>query len=217
MAVAAAGGDEQALRATFIDTGAAVLLQDGAQLYCFSARVQCQNLPSAPTGARRGLAQLQALTPGVGVDFPASVPAPAPVLSRPQGSLALEQGWTVSWQMPQGDQGGVLYPAVVLTQVASSAPSTPAVATAAQTPPTPAAPTTAARVVCERGADSRTIWLAPGDPKAGYVCRTLYQVGETQAVLWNALQNPEVCAAKAEARVERDVAQGFKCRKVAVP
>ena len=215
LAVAGAGGDEQALREAFFDNGAAVLLRDGAKLYCFSARVDCDNLPVIANGAGRRVDQLPRVAPGIGTDFPVTAQASlvsTPTLPRPQGVLALDQGWTISWQMPQGGERGVLYPPVVLSQGGSTMPlPTPAVAPASvQEAP-------GARVICERGADSRTIWLMPGDPKAGYVCRAMYQVGETQAILWNALQNPEVCAAKAEARVERDEGQGFKCRRVNAP
>jgi hypothetical protein len=212
VAVAAAGGDEQALRAAFFDSGAAVLLQDGAQLYCFSARVQCQNLPAVASASRAGrtLDSLQPVAPGVGMDFPAfEQGSQVPTLSRGQGSLALDQGWTLNWQMPQGVDRGVLYPTVVLTQAGSFTPPPP-------TPPVQTVTTT--RVICERGADSRTIWLLPADPKAGYVCRAMYQVAQqTPAILWNAQQNPEVCAAKAEARAEQHEAQGYTCRKVAAP
>jgi hypothetical protein len=216
VAVAAAGGDEQALRAAFFDSGAAVLLQDGAQLYCFSARVQCQNLPPTPTPtasasrAGRNLDPLQPVAPGVGMDFPAFAPgSQMPALPRPQGSLALDQGWALSWQMPQGVERGVLYPTVVLSQGGSATP----VPTAA-----PVQMATSTRVICERGADSRSIWLLPADPKAGYVCRAMYQVAQqTPAVLWNALQNPEVCAAKAEARADQHEAQGYTCHAVAAP
>ena len=212
VAVAAAGGDEQALRAVFFDSGAAVLLQDGAQLYCFSARVQCQNLPATAAASRAGrnLDQLQPVAPGVGMDFPAFAPgSQMPALPRPQGSLALDQGWTLSWQMPQGVERGVLYPTVVLSQGDSAAPAPPAA---------PVQVATSTRVICERGADSRSIWLLPADPKAGYVCRVMYQVAQqTPAILWNALQNPEVCAAKAGARADQHQAQGYKCRKVAAP
>lgn len=231
VAVAAAGGDEQALRGAFFDTGAAVLLLNGSQLNCFSARVQCQNLPAATVASRAGrtLDQLQPVAPGVGMDFPAfEQGSQVPTVPRAQGSLALDQGWTLSWQMPQGIARGVLYPTLVLTQGVSSAPaptlasvpsSTTAPSTNASAPATaPVQVETATRVICERGADSRALWLLPADPKAGYVCRAMYQVAQqAPSVLWNALQNPEVCAAKAEARVDRDEAQGFKCRKVAAP
>lgn len=217
VAVAAAGGDEQALRAAFFDSGAAVVLQDGSQPLCFSARVQCQSLPAAASRAGRTLDQLQPVAPGVGMDFPAfEQGSQVPTVPRAQGSLALDQGWTLSWQMPQGIARGVFYPTVVLSQEGRSAPA-PA-PTPALPPAAPVQVATSTRVICERGADSRALWLLPADPKAGYVCRAMYQVAQqAPAILWNALQNPEVCAAKAEARVDRDEAQGFKCRQVAAP
>jgi hypothetical protein len=212
VAVAAAGGDEGALRAAFFDSGAAVLLQDGAQLYCFSARVQCQNLPAVASASRAGrsLDELQPVAAGVGMDFPALAPgSQMPALPRPRGSLALDQGWTLSWQMPQGVERGVLYPTLVLSQRGSATPAPSAA---------PMRGATATRVICERGADSRSIWLLPADPKAGYVCRAMYQVAQqTPAILWNALQNPEVCAAKAEARADQHEAQGYKCHPVTAP
>jgi hypothetical protein len=214
VAVAAAGGDEQALRAAFFDTGAAVLVQNGSQLSCVSARVQCQTLPAvtAANGAARTMDQLQPVAPGVGMDFPPFEPgSQVPTLPRPQGALALGQGWTLAWQMPQGAERGVLYPAMVLTQDGHFAPAPQPLPTTA-----PAPVATPGKIICERGADTRAIWLLPADPNAGYVCRALYQVAQqTPSVLWNALQNPEVCAAKAQARAAQEESRGFKCHQAA--
>lgn len=249
LAVAAAGGDEQALRASFFDSGAAVLLQDGAQLHCFSARVQCQHLPAEAVVSRAGRAvgwapeRLRPMAPGVGVDFAPTPPAnhaPTPILARPQGSLALDQGWTLNWQFPKGMEPGVLYPSLVLTgarpgDVASAAApaakvaapaapkavSEPALEAALAEPPAagPAEPAVRAptRVLCQRGADRRFVWLLPADPKGAYVCRVMYQVGNTPSVLWNAQQNSAACVAKAEARVAQEQARGYQCSKVPMP
>lgn len=249
LAVAGAGGDEQALRASFFDSGAAVLLQDGAQVDCFSARVECQDLPADALVNRAGRAvgwapeRLRPMAPGVGVDFPLTPQAnqaPAPILARPQGSLVLDQSWTLSWQFPKGMERGVLYPSLVLTgarpgDVARAAASTakvaapaapkavtePALEAALADPPAagPAEPAARppTRVLCQRGADRRFVWLLPADPKGGYVCRVMYQVGKTPSVLWNAQQNSAACVTKAEARVAQEQARGYQCSKVPMP
>ena len=323
VAIAAAGGDEQALRGIFFDTGAAVLLQDGAQVYCLSGKVQCQRPPGRAAVARAGrfagweVDHMEPMAAPAGMAFPQTPGpriAPAPPLTRRQGSLLLDEGWTVNWQVPASLERGVLLPVVVLRRgsegvplpgtqrgvaqadpvgptssvlsmaqptaagpasaasgsagpdaAASAVPtapvrvggdampaarvtvasasaasphtpapppapasaaapppaSPPAPASAAIPPPAPApAPAPAAgtspataRYSCERGGATRSIWTLPGDPKAGYVCRAMYQVANgTQSVLWNAQQNPGICAVKARERVDREESQGFRCQ-----
>ncbi|MBD1599348.1 hypothetical protein [Pseudomonas typographi] len=214
LAVAAAGGDEQALREVFFGVGAAALLQQGSQVYCLSATVQCQPLPATAAlyrGGRFAGWAVDRLTPvaaqaGVAFpDAPAHSPAATAAMPRPHGSLSLGQGWTMNWYIPQGIERGLLYPLVVLTRqpgAASSANPAPL--------PGPVQP----RYVCARGGDTRAIWVVPGNSRGGYVCRTLYRVGSTQTVLWNARQNPEACEAKARAQVNRERAKGYRCNVV---
>ncbi|MFF7710189.1 hypothetical protein [Pseudomonas sp. NPDC007930] len=216
VAIAAAGGDERALREQFFDTGAVVLLQDNAQPHCLSARVQCQQ---PPAGAAKDLGfsgwaldQMAPAAPPMGVAWPAAAGPGQAVLPQAQGALALGGGWALAWQAPAGVPRGTLYATVVLSQggntVAAAAPAPAAVAPAA-------APALASgRYSCARGNDTRAIWVEPGAAGGQYVCRTMYQVGETKAVLWNAQQNPEVCSAKAQARVAKDQSQGFRCQPV---
>lgn len=262
--VAAAGGDEQALRRVFFDTGAAVLVQDGAQLYCLSATRECQQPPSQAARYEGGrfvgwaLEQLPAGPANSGAAFPDAGKAAAPPLPNSDGALRIAQGWALNWQTPKDLGNGVLYPLAVLKRGADKAPvlaqaqspaappppSSPALAAVQDLPessvpapapaPAPAqaqaqpqAPTpspapeaiasttpSTSRYLCERGGASRSIWVIPGDPKAGYVCRTLYQIGNTQAVLWNAKQNPNICTAKARTQVDKEKSQGYQCRAV---
>jgi hypothetical protein len=252
--VAAAGGDEQALRRVFFDTGAAVLVQDGTQLYCLSATRECQQPPSQAARYEGGrfvgwaLEQLPAGPANSGAAFPDAGAAPAAALPDSDGALRIAQGWALNWQAPKDLGNGVLYPLAVLKRGADNAkgvakaqvqaqtpappvqaqPESPAPAPAqlqaeaqTQTPApgsAPEAPATTtlstSRYLCERGGASRSIWVIPGDPQAGYVCRTLYQIGNTQAVLWNAKQNPNICAAKARAQVDKEKSQGYQCRAV---
>lgn len=224
LAVAAAGGGEQALREVFFGTGAAVLLQDGAQLYCLSATVQCQRPPAQAAlhaGGRFAGWAVDRLPPvaATGAAFAATAAAGAGhPLSHPAGSLPLGDGWVLSWHAAPGAPPELLMPLAVL---ARGTASTTAVAGAAEPAPSAAAAPLPAqaglRYRCVRAGDTRTIWLVPGDPKAGYVCRTMYQISNTRAVLWNARQNPEVCQAKAEAQLARERAQGYQCQQVSTP
>lgn len=262
LVIAAAGGDEQALRALFFDRGAALLLRDGEQIYCLSARVQCQKpLVSAliiQGGQAVGWAieHLQPATSPVGTAFAPMAQADSaavPPLPRAQGAMALEDGWIISWQIAKGVENGVLYPGLVMSRskgakplalppatvadvsVALPAPAAGPAPVAAKEPvwvPAPAPQTAAApanagapaeapsaavpaRTLCERGADRRVIWVLPANQNAGYVCRAMYQVGNTQTILWNAQQNPAACQAKAQARIEHEQAKGYTCREAA--
>lgn len=262
--VAAAGGDEQALRTVFFDTGGAVLVQDGAQLYCLSATRECQQPPSQAARYEGGrfvgwaLQQLPAGPANSGVAFPDTGAAPTTQLPNSDGALRIARGWALNWQVAKDLDRGLLYPLAVLkrgtdnvepavvAQAPSTAPAKEVVTVPAPAPtaasakapaktqpqeaqaqpqgPAPASdpaatafPATAlstSRYRCDRGGASRSIWVIPGDPQAGYVCRTMYQVGNTQAVLWNARQNPEVCTAKAKAQVDKEKSQGYQCRTV---
>jgi hypothetical protein len=289
--VAAAGGDEQALRRVFFDTGAAVLVQDGTQLYCLSATRECQQPPSQAARYEGGrfvgwaLEQLPAGPANSGAAFPDAGNAPTAPLPNSDGALRIAQGWALNWQAPKDLGNGVLYPLAVLKRGADKAlpvvASNPAVAQPSRalgavaapagaavevpaaapapmvanakgvakaqvqvpasvqaqpespvpaTAPAPAQPQSPApgsapeapaaatlsisRYLCERGGASRSIWVIPGDPKAGYVCRTMYQIGNTQAVLWNAKQNPNICTAKAQTQVDKEKSQGYQCRAV---
>ena len=252
--VAAAGGDEQALRRVFFDTGAAVLVQDGTQLYCLSATRECQQPPSQAARYEGGrfvgwaLEQLPAGPANSGAAFPDAGTAVAPPLPNSDGALRIAQGWALNWQAPKDLGNGVLYPLAVLKRgadkalpvVAQAQPQTPPPVqaqakaqaegsapaqlqaqaqpqTVAPDPAPDATPTTTlstSRYLCERGGASRSIWVIPGDPKAGYVCRTMYQIGNTQAVLWNAKQNPNICTAKAQTQVDKEKSQGYQCRPV---
>ncbi len=210
LAIAAAGGDEQALREVFFDAGAAVLWQDGSRVYCFSGLVHCQQ-PPASAAVYQGdrlqgwaLGQLEPVSAQAGA-LPAQtsgrLPTTTPMALHNSGSIPLDSGWTLSWQVPQGIEPGLLYPVVALTRGAAAPP-----------PAASSVPTVASRYLCEQRGATRAIWVVPGDKQAGYVCRTMYQVDKTRAVLWNALQNPDVCEAKARAQVAREQAHGYQCR-----
>jgi hypothetical protein len=215
LAVAAAGGDDQALRALFFDAGAAVLVQDGPRLYCVSGTLQCQRPPAKAAAYRDGQLKgwaLDQLAPVVAVSEASPAPAEAQSIvsaqvARAAGALPLNTRWTLIWQFPETLDRGLLYPSVALVQ--GSVPAAPAAPA-----PTLAAATGTTRYLCEKGADVRTLWTIPGDPKAGYVCRTMYQIDQTQAVLWNARQNPDACESKARAQVSREQAHGYRCRLV---
>jgi hypothetical protein len=217
LAVAAAGGDEQALRGLFFDAGAALLVQDGSRVYCLSGTVQCQRPPAKAAVYSKGQLQgwaLDQLAPALAAANPALAPmmaqtATASPVVRTAGALSLAQGWTLIWQFPETVSPGLLYPSVALTRGPAPVP------TPAPVPSEAPAPLTAStRYQCEKGSDIRVIWTVPGGPKVGYVCQTLYQIDQTRAVLWNARQNPEMCDSKARAQVSREQAHGYQCKPV---
>lgn len=187
VAVAAAGGDDNALRGLFFETGAAVLVQDGSQVHCLSATGQCK-APPVKTAKRE---------------------AAVPNLPKAIGALPVNGQWALAWQWTQPPAPGLFYPAVALTQ--ATAPAAPDTAPLPQAQIAQATPTTGTRYACSKGADTRTIWIEPGEPGTASVCKTLYQVDQTRAVLWNAKQHAQVCQAKAQAQVDREKARGYRC------
>jgi hypothetical protein len=175
------------LRGLFFDTGAAVLVQDGAQVYCLSATGQCK-----PPTAKAAKQETEALS-----------------LPKAVGALPVNGQWTLAWQWSQPPAPGQFYPAVALTQ--ATAPAVPEVAPLPQAQTAQTAAKTGTRYACTKGADTRTIWVEPGEPGTASVCKTLYQVDQTRAVLWNAKQHAKVCQAKAQAQVDREKARGYQC------
>lgn len=206
LAIAAAGGDEQAVRSLFFESGAAVLLQEGSRLDCLSATVKCQGTPGKAVAGLEPVAAYEGMLEAGGAGNQSAA------LPRPAGSLALERGWTLGWHVPASLQSGVLYPMVVLTHGRAPAVA-PAVPAAAAVEPNALPPTAAGatRYLCEKHGDTRAIWVEPGNQPRS-VCRTLYRIDKTTAVLWNAQQNPEACEAKAKAQVKREQAKGYQCR-----
>lgn len=187
VAMAAAGGDDSALRGLFFDTGATVLVRDGAQVYCLSATGQCKQ--PAAKATRLG--------------------AEAPNLAKAAGALPVNAQWALAWQWTTPPAPDLFYTAVALTQTLP--PAAPETAPLPQAQTAQAAPTTGTRYACTKGADTRTIWIEPGEPGTRSVCKTLYQVDQTRAVLWDAKQHPQVCQAKAQAQVDREKARGYEC------
>jgi hypothetical protein len=220
LAIAAAGGDEQALRAVFFDTGSAVLLQEGNRLTCLSATLKCQR-PLAPAAVLQGaqlkgwtIARLEPVQGYEGMMPPGSGPAVTAV-PRPVGSLRLSEGWTLGWHMTDPVLPGVLYPKVVLTQGTGMEAPPVVAATVVQVPAARTAllPGKGTGVQCEKQGDIRKVWVTAGDSPRS-VCRTMYQVDKTTSVLWNARQKPQVCEEKAQAQVQREQAKGFACKRV---
>lgn len=203
LAIAAAGGDEQAVRSLFFESGAAVLLQEGSRLDCLSATVKCQGTPGKPVAGLEPVASYDGMIEAGGAGNQRTA------LPRPAGSLVLERGWTLGWHVPAGLQSGALYPMVVLTRGRAPAIAAPLPAVEPDALPPPAAG--AIRYLCEKQGDTRAIWVEAGNQPRS-VCRTLYRIDKTTAVLWNAQQNPQVCEAKAEAQVKREQAKGYQCR-----
>lgn len=190
VAMAAAGGDDSALRGLFFDTGAALLVQDGAQVYCLSATGECAR-PTAKTS---------------------TLGAQAATLPKAGGALAVNAQWALAWQWTTPPAPGLFHPAVALIQ--SLPPAAPENAPLPQAQTAQATATSGIRYACTKGADTRTVWIEPGQPGTRSVCKTLYQVDQTRAVLWDAKQHPQVCQAKAQAQVDREKARGYVCRVV---
>lgn len=203
LAIAAAGGDEQAVRSLFFESGAAVLLQEGSRLDCLSATVKCQGTPGKPVAGLEPVASYEGMLEA------GHAGAQTSTLSRPEGSLALDRGWTLGWHIPTTLRSGALYPMVVLTH--GRAPAIAAAPPAIEPDALPPTAAGATRYLCEKHGDTRAIWVEPGNQPRS-VCRTLYRIDKTTAVLWNAQQNPEVCEAKAKAQVKREQAKGYQCR-----
>jgi hypothetical protein len=203
-------------------------VEEGGQRYCLSALVDCQAPPAKAARYRDGLFVGLAMDrlvahPTAGADaFPLDNGAVSfPVASPASGALRVDKAWRVAWQFTGAAEAGTLSPHVLLSRddltAGPSVEGAGALPAATPSGASSGAPTAALpRYRCTREGGMRNIWVIPGDAAGGYVCRAMFQVGDTPpVVLWNARQHPEMCAERARARVAQEQAQGYRCASAA--
>lgn len=239
VAVAAGGGDVNALVEGFLKSGGVVLVQDGYKNYTENDQDARQSIPEAycimaDTEMSHDPSQSDSCLLSADADTDwlherGSFMTTVSDVSRLHEMTGFRDHWAVSWNMSALSTEGPQVPAVVITYMGTTAPleklsiddtvldNTDSLAVARQLKLLALQGVEGrgsirlAEYSCDYAGMSRNIAVDKGGERTDYACRVVYDTEKEMSVLWSARTDAGYCGPKAVSVIDNLLEGGWSC------